>query len=147
MGPTASGTGSPYSSTRSVSALRSLHRMRAPQKAMSVRLLTSAKRTTALATLGSSSSDSMTVPSAAHVSRPWMNTPGMGVASLGMMRCAHGPRLFPVARTSGTVHKGLAFVPALFVYGDTVNAFKLSALSCSPSETFLHSARLESFRR
>ena len=80
------------------------HRMREPQNATSEAPFAFANSTTSDATSGSSSMDSRTVPSASHVSKPWMNTPGIGTGSLGRRRRAHGPRDLPVARMTGTPH-------------------------------------------
>ena len=102
--PTASGVGSPYASTRSVFSSLASHRMRDPQNATSEAPFALANSTTSDATSGSSSMDSRTVPSASHVSKPWMNTPGIGTGSLGRRRRAHGPRDLPVARMTGTPH-------------------------------------------
>ena len=78
--------------------------MRDAQNATSDAPLASANSITSDATSGSSSMDSRTVPSASHVSKPWMNTPGIGTGSLGRSRRAHGPRDLPVARMTGTPH-------------------------------------------
>ena len=54
--------------------------------------------------MGSSSMDSMTLPSASQVRSPWMKTPGVETGSLGMSFSAQGPRDLPVASTTGTPH-------------------------------------------
>ena len=103
MGPTASGAGSPYFSTRSVSLSRREHRMREPQNATALAPARSANRITDSATTDSSSIDSRTEPSASHVTQPCTKTPGMGApASFPSTTSAHGPRDLPVARTVGT---------------------------------------------
>ena len=103
--PTGSGAGSPYASTRSVSSLRSAHKILDPQNAIVVKRLPSANRTMLFAMAGGSVTLSNTVPSASVVSSPWMNTPGIGIGIFGATAFAcHGPRVFPVASTVGTPH-------------------------------------------
>eukprot|EP00982_Pelagococcus_subviridis_P000898 7281-Pelagococcus_subviridis.AAC.2 len=103
--PTGSGAGSPYASTRSVSSLRSAHKILDPQNAIVVSRLPSANRTMLFAMAGGSVTLSNTVPSASVVSSPWMNTPGIGIGIFGATAFAcHGPRVFPVASTVGTPH-------------------------------------------
>ena len=102
--PMASGVGSPYARTKSVLSSLDSQRMRDPQNATRDAPLSLANDTTSFVTSASSSMDSRTVPSASHVSKPWMKTPGIGIGSLGMSRLAHGPLDLPVARMIGTPH-------------------------------------------
>ena len=85
-----------------MSSFRRSHRMVSPQKATAVTPRSSANRITRSAISASSATDSNTVPSASHVTRPCTKTPGASAPSRGNSSRAHGPRDFPVATTQGT---------------------------------------------